>query len=133
MDAAARLRVLQLPAMAPAPSLLLINLGRWELMWWWGITGRRPSFSLHDTGPQHYFSSRSGSLAASSVAPNGFLAALHHDLLLTLAEISSLWPKGTRLAFVKTPVALTETLSSFSHLTMHYYVHNRCMENDNFL
>jgi hypothetical protein len=127
MDAAARLRVLQLPSLAPAPSLLLINLGRWELMWWWGLSGRRPSFSLYDTGSQNYFLGRNGSLAASSVAPDGFLAVLHHDLLLTLADISSLWPKGTRIAFVKNPVALSETLGSFSHFTMHYYVHNRCI------
>ena len=93
----------------------------------WGLSGRRPSFSLYDTGSQNYFLGRNGSLAASSVAPDGFLAALHHDLLLTLADISSLWPKGTRIAFVKNPVALSETLGSFSHFTMHYYVHNRCI------
>ena len=126
MDAASRLLMLQLPAMSPAPSLLVVNLGRWELMWWWSVAGRPPSFSLHDDAPQHYFSSRHGSLATSSVAPDGFLAAMHHDLLLSLAHISSLWPKGTRIAFVKAPVALSETLGSFSHHTMHFHVHNRC-------
>ena len=125
MDAAARLRVMQLPSIAPAPSLLFVNLGRWELMWWWFISGRRPSFSLHDTGADHYFSSRFGSLETSSTAPSGFLAAMHHDLLVTLAHVSSLWPKGTRIAFVKSPTALAESLGSFSHLTVHYHVHNR--------
>lgn len=126
MDATSRLLKLQLPVMAPSPSLLVVNLNRWELMWWWSVAGRPPSFSLHGDTPHHYFSSRRGSLAASSVAPDGFLAAMHHDLLLTLAHISSLWPKGTRLAFVKAPVALAETLGSFSHHTMHFHVHNRC-------
>jgi hypothetical protein len=132
MDAASRLLMLQLPAMSPAPSLLVVNLGRWELMWWWSVAGRPPSFSLHDDAPHHYFSSRHGSLATSSVAPDGFLAAMHHDLLLTLAHISSLWPKGTRIAFVKAPVALSETLGSFSHHTMHFHVHNRCYRSRDF-
>jgi hypothetical protein len=123
VDATARLRVMQLPAMSPNPSLLVLNLGRWDLMWWWGLQGRSPSFTLDD--PEHYFSRRSGSLASSSVAPDGFLAAIHHDLLLTLAHISSLWPAGTRIAFIKSPVALSETLGTFSHNTMHYHVHNR--------
>lgn len=114
---------MQIPAMSPAPSLVIVNLGRWDLMWWWGLAGRPPSFSLND--PDEYFARRTGSLAASSVAPEGFLAAMHHDLLLTLAHISSLWPVGTRIAFVKSPVALAESLGSFSHHTMHYHVHNR--------
>ncbi len=122
-DAAARLRVMQIPNMSPDLSLLLVNLGRWELMWWWGISGRNPSFTLSD--PDEYFSRRSGSLAFSSVAPDGFLATIHHDLLLTLAHISSLWRPGTRIAFIKSPVALSEALGSFSHHTMHFHVHNR--------
>lgn len=116
---------MQLPAIAPAPSLLIVNLGRWELMWWWSLAGRPPSFTLPEPGPELYFSRRYGALASSAVAPDGFLAAIHHDLLLSLAHIASLWPSGTRIAFVKSPVALAETLGAFSHLTMHYHVHNR--------
>jgi hypothetical protein len=125
MDIVTRLRAMQLPAIAPAPSLLIVNLGRWELMWWWSLAGRPPSFTLPDPGPELYFSRRYGTLASSAVAPDGFLAAIHHDLLLSLAHIASLWPSGTRIAFVKSPVALAETLGAFSHLTMHYHVHNR--------